>query len=118
MVALGSVNFIDYNGRRLQITRQKLSEGTTNPDEPFKAFLPQIEIIEIRYVYLVCCVIGLTFLINHRMLSIRFGTVNTLRQILEEWKDLYYRKKYGKVSRSRFLGENNAIQEPIQSTDG
>ncbi|KAJ2958551.1 hypothetical protein NQZ79_g5858 [Umbelopsis isabellina] len=91
---LGSVNFIDYNGRRLQITRQKLSEGTTNPDEPFKAFLPQIEIIEIR---------------------IRFGTVNTLRQILEEWKDLYYRKKYGKVSRSRFLGENNAIQEPIQT---
>lgn len=59
-VALGSINFIDYKGRRLQIKREKLSEGSSNVDEPFKAFLPQTEIIEIRYENLFCYVIGLT----------------------------------------------------------
>lgn len=30
--------------------------------------------------------------------SIRFGSMATLKGILEEWKDRYYDKKFGKVS--------------------
>ncbi|KAM3579980.1 hypothetical protein VKS41_007697 [Umbelopsis sp. WA50703] len=48
---LGTINYIDYNGRRLQIKRYRQSEGSTNVDEPLKAFLPQTEFIEVRYVY-------------------------------------------------------------------
>lgn len=59
------------------------------------------EYISVRFVtFLVCgsrATIGHSLTVYLSFRSIRFGTMLTLKGILEEWKDLYYDKKYGKV---------------------
>ncbi|CAO3667134.1 unnamed protein product [Umbelopsis ramanniana] len=79
---LGQVNTITYKGYRLEVSRYKSSDTGSSYDDMFNRFLPQTEYISVR---------------------IRFGSMATLKGILEEWKDMYYDKKFGKCIVYRYL---------------
>jgi hypothetical protein len=117
-IALGQINSIPYKGYELQVRRYKENDGGANGDDPFTRLLPMTEFISVRYVPILEMAsrvldYATTLFMPSPLCRIRFGTMSSLKGILEEWKDLYYDKKYGKVTTPDTLSHNVGVYDVL-----